>query len=120
MKNSALINNITGKALKLILFFLMTINSQLIYSFALSSLNVNQEDYHELNNQGINSVAESTKIELKFKTLIDNFTSNSYLYEYCIRVLALLPKYFIIISETNSENNIRSSTFLYTQKSISN
>jgi len=97
----------------------MIINSSLIYSFALSSLNVYQTDYHEINNQALNPVTESASIKINIKPLAESFTDKFCSYEYCIKALAQLPKIFIIISETDSEINIRQLTFLYTQTSTS-
>lgn len=112
--NSAIIG--TGK---LILILFVILNSTLLNSLTFSSLGSTQNELQELYHQALNPVTEYAGIKINIKPLAESFTDKFYSYEFCIKSLAQLPKSFIIISETDSEINIRQLTFLYTQTSTS-
>lgn len=119
MKRLLFVNSAIIVSGKFIFILLMILNSTLLNFLAFSSLGSNQNELQELYNQALNPVTESASININLKPLAESFTDKFCSYQFFIKSLDQLPKIFIIISETDSEINIRQLTFLYTQTSTS-
>jgi predicted nucleic acid-binding OB-fold protein len=74
-----------------------------------------QNSYLQMISQAINSLLETSTDKSNNKILQESDSGNFYSYEDCQKKLSYYPKIFTIISETNSEQNIRYSSFLLTQ-----
>jgi len=98
---------------------LMMLNSLPLYFFSSSTSDVDQNNYAQFINQEFNLTSESSCTKVNYKLLPESYSSNFYSYEYCLKKLSLYPKILTIISETNSEHNIRYSSFQLTQNTTS-
>lgn len=110
-----IINYIKSKFLRAFsLFFvcLILLDSIMLFSFYSSPSDVDRNNLSQLNNQAVNSVAESSCTKVNIKLLPGSYSANFYCYEYYFRRLGRNPKIFTIISETDSEHNICHSSFL--------
>ena len=107
------------RVLKIFSIILLLLNSAVLYSFSFSSLEVDQTNNSQLINQAINSTSESSCTKVNFKHLTESFSDNFYSYVYSINKIVNYPKIFIIISETDSEHNIRLSSFLSSHNTTS-
>ena len=107
------------RVLSILSIILLLINSVVLYSFYSSSSEVDQTNNSQLINQAINSTSESSCTKVNFKHLTESFSDNFYSYVYSINKQANYPKIFIIISETDSEHNIRLSSFLSSRNTTS-
>jgi len=67
----------------------------------------------------LNNIAENIPIKISNKIIPVSFCENFFSFEYKKKALGKQPKIFIIISETDSETNIRNSSFLFSQISTS-
>lgn len=119
MKSLNFVNIRIVKVFSIISIFLLILNSLVLYSFYSSSIDAEQNNSTQLINQAFNSAAESSCIKVNLKLLSESYSNNFYSYEYCIKKLSLYPKIFTIISETDSEQNIRHSSFQLTQNTTS-
>src|SRR3990172_10551309 len=119
MKNSLFNKIILEKVFKIFIIILILVNSLITTSLVLKSFGIDQNFYSHIINQALNSIPESACEKVNHKVIPRTFTDKFYSYDYCTKSLAKLPKLFTIISETDSEQNIRHSSFLFTQISTS-
>ena len=103
----------------ILIILLMMLNNVMLYYFGSSTSEVDQNNNPQLLNQVLNSAAESSCTKINFKPLPESYSANFYSYEYCIKKLTFHQKYLTILSETNSEPNIRHSSFQLTQNTTS-
>ena len=108
------------KLKKIVVVFLIICNGILLFPIRSSvSSDIEQNNYLHVINQAINSLLESSANKTDNNILQESGSSYFYSYDYCLKKLNYYPKIFTIISETNSEQNIRYSTFLLTQAQTS-
>ena len=119
MKSLYFINIRVVRVFSIFSIFLLLLNASVLYSFYSSSIDADQNNNTQLLNQVFNSAAESSCTKVNIKLLPESYSDNFYSYEYCIKNLSLYPKIFTIISETDSENNIRHSSFQLAQNTTS-
>ena len=104
----------------IVVAFLFLCNGILLFPFiSLSSFEFEQSNYHQIINQAINSLLESSAEKSNFKILQDSNTGEFYSYGHYLKKLNYYSKIFAIISEINSEQNIRYSSYLFTQAQTS-
>ena len=114
------IKNKLLRAFSLFFICLLLFNSVLLFSFYSSSSNdADQSNYPQFINQENNLTANSFCNKVNIKSPSDTNSVNFYSYEYYAKNLGRYPKIFVIISETDSEQNIRLSSFLLTQSTTS-
>jgi hypothetical protein len=119
VKNSLFSNILLEKAIKIFLIILMFFNSYIINSFISNSFGIDQNTYTYINDQALNSLLESSSEKVNLKIIHPSFKNYFYSYDYYTKKLAQLPKILAIVSETYSEQNIRLSSYLFTQSSTS-
>ncbi|MCW8810415.1 MAG: hypothetical protein OQK64_05600, partial [Ignavibacteriaceae bacterium] len=90
----------------------MMLNNVMLYYFSSSTSKVDQNIFAQFINQELNSILETSCTKINSKPLLESYSTNFYSYEYYFRNLGRYPKIFVIISETDSEHNIRHSSFL--------
>ncbi len=111
MKKLLSVNKVVERISSLVIISLLLNNTIIINSFNLFS-NLSQADYNQFYANELNEQVESANTKINVKILAKTFVSNFYSNEYFTKKLSKHPKTLTIISETDSENNIRYSTFL--------
>jgi hypothetical protein len=98
---------------------LILINSIILFFSSSTLSDYDQNNYPQLINQENNSTADSLCNKVNIKLLSGTNSVHFYSFEYHFKKLGRYPKIFTIISETDSEQNIRHSSFLLTQSKTS-
>ena len=119
MKSFNFVKQRLARAFSVIIVFLMILNSVTLYYFGPLTSDVDQNNYNQFINQVLNSATETSCTKVNFKLLAGSYPGNFYSYDYCIKKFSHHPKILTIISETNSEQNIRQSSFQVTQNTTS-
>lgn len=119
MKTFHFVKRLLIKAFSVFIICLMMLSSLALYLFSSSTSDVDQNNYAQFINQEFNLTSESSCTKVNFKLLPQSYSNNFYSYEYCLKKLSFYTKIQTIISETNSEQNIRQSSFQLTQNTTS-
>ena len=107
------------KTFSIYLTCLILLNGILFFSFTSYPSDYDQNNYPQLITQEVSATVNSLCTKVNIKLLSETYSDNFYSFEYCFKKLGRYPKIFTIISETDSEQNIRLSSFHISQSTTS-
>ena len=119
MKISNFIKNYFLRTFSVYLTCLILLNSIIFFSFSSSPSDNDQNNYPQLISQEVSAIANSLCSKVNIKLLSETYSANFYSFEYCFKKLGRYPKIFTNTSETDSEQNIRLSSFHISQSTTS-
>lgn len=119
MKINLLLKDLSARGFIILFIFVTVMNSILVFSHNTKYLNVDENNYIQLNSQAINILPETNGTKVHLKLLTESFSGKFYSYEYCIKKLGNHYKILTIISEIISEPNLRNSSFLIAELTTS-
>lgn len=82
------------------------------------STQIENSVYNEVE-QRINFIPEIVDTRVNLKVLTVSFAEKFFSFDFCLKKPGFFPKLFTIISETDSETNLRNSSFLISELSTS-
>jgi len=119
VKSNILLKKLFARGFITLFIFVTLISNTLVFSHNTKYLNVDENNYAQLNNQAIDLLQEINSTKLHFKLLIESFSSRFYSCECFIKKLDHHHKILTIISETVSESNLRNASFLIAELTTS-
>ena len=91
----------------------------MFYSFSTPQFNQESSSTYKSIEQAVNFIPEVVDTKINLKVLTASFAEKFYSFDFYLKKPGNLPKHFTIISETDSEINIRNSSFLISELTTS-